>query len=174
MNVGEPVDRRIPWVRALHALDDAWQVGSSAPRQREVERAGKALGVALAAGPEVVSVRTLPTSLAPYPVRFAFNGAVPGGLLVMQNRSLLVQVRTDGKIKNILFNPTDGPTNQRTPFYARLTERTPKLLARGFYPRPNRVAEQLAALGLSCADIHLIAFDHFHTQDLRPLLGTAA
>jgi hypothetical protein len=38
--------------------------------------------------------------------------------------------------------------------------------------RFGSVEEQLARLGLSPADIDLIAFDHFHTQDLRPLLGT--
>jgi hypothetical protein len=85
----------------------------------------------------------------------------------------LIQVRAEGAIKNILFNPTDGPANAATPFFARMLERTPALLAKPFQPKPNRVAEQLAALGLSCADIDVIAFDHFHTQDLRPLLGTA-
>lgn len=171
LKIGEPVSPRLPWIRALHDLDEAWQVGTTGARQREVERAGKQLGDALRAGPEVVSVRTLPTSAAPYPIRFAFNGAAPGALLVIQNRSLLVQVRADGALKNILFNPTDGPANARTPFYVKLAAGTPKLLNRAFLPKPNRAAEQLAALGLSCEDIDVIAFDHFHTQDLRPLIG---
>src|SRR5690348_3805417 len=127
MKPGEPIDARVPWIRALHALDEAWQVGTSGARQRAVEQAGKRVGDALREGPRVISVRTLPTSLAPYPVRFAFNGATPGGLLMIQNRSLLIQVRAGGELKNILFNPTDGPANQRTPFYARLTERTPEI-----------------------------------------------
>jgi glyoxylase-like metal-dependent hydrolase (beta-lactamase superfamily II) len=172
MKVGAPIDARVPFIRALHDLDAAWQTSVSGPRQRAVEAAGKALGDALREGPRVVAVRTLPTSLAPYPVRFAFNGATPGALLMIQNRSLLIQVRVEGAIKNILFNPTDGPANQATPFYARMLERTPALFARPFQPKENRVAEQLAELGLSCADIDVIAFDHFHTQDLRPLLGS--
>lgn len=174
LKIGEPIDARVPWIRALHDLDAAWQVGGGAPRQREVERVGKQVGDALRAGPKVIAVRTLPTSAAPYPVRFAFNGATPGALLVMQNRSLLIQVRAYGEIKNILYNPTDGPANQATPFYAKLTARTPALFRRPFLPKPNRAAEQLAALGLRCEDIDVIAFDHFHTQDLRPLLGTGA
>lgn len=171
---GNPIDPRLPWIRTLHELDAAWATGTTAARQRAVEAVGKRVGDALREGPRVVSVRTLPTSLAPYPIRFAFNGALLGSLLVMQNRSLLIQLRVDGpngELKNVLFNPTDGPANQRTPFYARLTENTPAFLRKPFEPKPNRVAEQLAALGLSCADIHVIAFDHFHTQDLRPLLG---
>jgi hypothetical protein len=126
----------------------------------------------------VVSVRTLPTTSAPYPTRFAFNGAVPErfplGLLMIQNRSLLIQVQTREGLKNVLFNPTDGPANQATPFYQRLTAPIPPFIAKAFSPKPNRCAEQLAALGLSTHDIHLIAFDHFHTQDLRPLLGVEA
>lgn len=125
----------------------------------------------------MISVRTLPTSDAPYPIRFAFNGTVPaiapGALLIMKNRSLLIQVQTSDGIKNVLFNPTDGPTNQATPFYQRMTADTPAALRRPFEPKPNRCAAQLAELGLSCSDIDVIAFDHFHTQDLRPLIGTS-
>jgi glyoxylase-like metal-dependent hydrolase (beta-lactamase superfamily II) len=175
LKIGAPVDPRLPWVRAVHDLDEAWATGSVGARQRAVERTGRTVGDALRGGPRIVSVRTLPTSAAPYPIRFAFNGAVsglaPGAMLVIQNRSLLVQVRTEEGIKNILWNPTDGPANQATPFYARLVARMPKPLLRPFLPPPNRCAEQLAALGLSCADIDVVAFDHFHTQDLRPLLG---
>lgn len=173
---GAPVDPRLPWIRVLHDLGEARSTGAVGARQRAVERAGRVLGDRLRSQPRVVSVRTLPTSAAPYPIRFAFNGAVPsllpGAMLLIQNRSLLVQVRTEAGIKNVLWNPTDGPANQATPFYTRLAAGTPKALLRPFLPGPNRCAEQLAALGLSCADIDVIAFDHFHTQDIRPLLGS--
>ena len=172
---GAPVDPRLPWVRVISDLNEARGTGSVGARQRAVERAGRVLGDRLRSEPKVVSVRTLPTSAAPYPIRFAFNGAVPslapGAMLVIQNRSLLVQVRTEDGIKNVLFNPTDGPANSATPFYKRIVEKTPKPLLKPFLPKPNRCAEQLAALGLSPADIDVIAFDHFHTQDIRPLLG---
>lgn len=176
LSVSEPVAARLPWVRRLTALEPARQLGAPAARQRALAQAGKRLGDALREGPRVISVRTLPTTLAPYPTRFAFNGAVPErfppGLLLIQNRSLLVQVQTQEGMKNVLFNPTDGPANQATPFYQRLTAGTPRFLSKVFSPKPNRCAEQLAALGLSTHDIDLIAFDHFHTQDLRPLLGS--
>jgi hypothetical protein len=177
IRLGDPVDRRLPWLRRIHDLDDARAIAGVAARQRSVERAGRVLGDALREQSTVVSVRTLPTSVAPYPVRFAFNGTVPtlapGALLLMQNRSLLVQVRTDEGIKNVLFNPTDGPANQATPFYERIASRTPRFVLERIAPKPNRCAVQLAELGLTCADIDVIAFDHFHTQDLRPLLGTS-
>lgn len=177
LRLGDPIDHRVPWIRKVHDLDDARASTGVGIRQDAVERAGRAFGDQLREGSKVVSVRTLPTSDAPYPVRFAFNGTVPslapGALLIMKNRSLLVQVSTSEGIKNVLFNPTDGPANKATPFYQRLTERTPDFLRRPFEPKPNRCAEQLAELGLSTADIDVIAFDHFHTQDLRPLLGTS-
>jgi hypothetical protein len=175
MQVGEPVDPRLPWIRKLHDLDGARALSGAGLRQEAVERAGRVLGDRLRSGPKVVSVRTLPTSGAPYPIRFAFNGTVqgfaPGALLMIQNRSLLVQVRTPEGLKNVLFNPTDGPANAATPFYVHLMERTPAFLRGHLGPPPNRCAEQLGELGLSCADIDVVAFDHFHTQDIRPLLG---
>jgi glyoxylase-like metal-dependent hydrolase (beta-lactamase superfamily II) len=171
----DPIDPRVPWVRRVRALDTVRALGAPGAKQRALAQAGRQLGDLLRAGPRVVSVRTLPTTSAPYPIRFAFNGTVPervpAGLLLIKNRSLLVQVETEEGLKNVLFNPTDGPANQATPYYRRLAERTPKPLLKLLAPRPNRCAEQLAALGLSPADIDLIAFDHFHTQDLRPLLG---
>ena len=175
LQLAGPIDRRLPWVRALRALEPARSLTAPAARERELSVAGRKVGDALRSGPRVVSVRTLPTTQAPYPTRFAFNGTVSelvsGGLLLIHNRSLLVQVETSDGLKNVLFNPTDGPANQATPFYERLKARTPGFIARALLPAPNRCAEQLAALGLSCADIDVIAFDHFHTQDLRPLLG---
>src|SRR6185503_11345617 len=176
MKLGDPVDRRTPWIRKLHDLDQARSARSTGARQDAVEHAGRALGDRLRAGPNVVSVRTLQTSAAPYPIRFAFGGTVPAlapaGMLVIQNRSLLVQLDTEDGVKHVLFNPTDGPANQATPFYQRLSRKTPGFVLRRFEPKPNRAAEQLAELGLSCDDIDIVAFDHFHTQDLRPLLGT--
>jgi glyoxylase-like metal-dependent hydrolase (beta-lactamase superfamily II) len=177
LKFGDSLDQRLPWIKKLVDLDDARASVGVGLRQDAVERAGRAFGDRLREGPKALSVRTLPTSGAPYPVRFAFNGAVPclapGAMLIIQNRSLLVQVGTADGLKNVLFNPTDGPANQATPFYQRLTEGTPAFLRRQFEPAPNRCAEQLAELGLSCADIDVIAFDHFHTQDVRPLLGTS-
>jgi len=177
LQTGQGIDRRVPWIHQLLTLNEARGTGTPAARERAVQQAGRKLGDALRSGPKVVSLRTLPTSAAPYPVRFAFNGTVravaPGAMLSLQNRSLLVQVQTTEGVKNVLFNPTDGPANAATPFYQRVSDEVPELIRRFMMPNPNRCAQQLAALGLSCADIDVIAFDHFHTQDLRPLLGTA-
>ena len=172
MTLGDAVDPRVPWIRRIHTLDGPWATAHTARRERAVTDAATALGEELRHGPQVVSVRSLPTSDAPYPAQFAFNGALRSGMVLLRNRSLLVQVRADGAIRNVLFNPTDGPANLQTPYFARLATKVPSILHPLVMPAPNRCAQQLAALGLTPADIDVIAFDHFHTQDLRPLLGS--
>src|SRR5262249_12444715 len=74
-------------------------------------------------------------------------------------------------LKNLLFNPTDVVAARQAPYFARLVQRFRRvepLLAKRMEPVPER----LRAMGLSPEDIDYVAFDHFHTQDLRGLLGT--
>ena len=177
MQIGEPVDRRLPWVRTLQDLEEARALTSAGPRGTALRRAGELLGEDLREGPRVEAVRTLSLSTLVYPTTFAFNRAVtrPWPYVVMTHRCLLVQVRAEGELKNVLFNPTDYVASEATPYFARMLAKMPnpdlgrKLLAKQW----GQVDEQLAGLGLSADDIDLIAFDHFHTQDLRPLLGSA-
>jgi glyoxylase-like metal-dependent hydrolase (beta-lactamase superfamily II) len=175
MRLGEPIDPRLPWVRRIHDLDQAWNHGVSGPRCSALERAGQALGDVLRAGPPVVSVRTLPLSTLLYPTKYAFQSAcrVPTPYVVMTHRALLVQVRVEGEIRNILFNPTSVDAALGTPFFRKLADRAGDWTVKNILTkRFGSVEEQLARLGLTPADIDVIAFDHFHVQDLRPLLGT--
>jgi hypothetical protein len=171
LDLADALDPRVPWIRKLHALDSAWKSDRPGQRERAIERQGADLKLALRSGGRAVSVRTLPTADVVYPVKYAFNGALPGALAVMRSRTLLVQVRTEGGTRNILFNPSDGPANLATPYFRNLVGKFPKSIQPLLRPPPNRCADQLAELGLSPEDIDIIAFDHFHTQDLRPLLG---
>jgi len=173
----EPVDRRLPWVRKIHDLDGARAGTTSGPRLRAVREAAERLGDSLRSGPRAESVRTLPLTTLLYPTKYAFSGAAlsPAPYVNMVHRCLFVQVVAEGEVKNILFNPTDFVASRETPFFKKLIDRygefvSYKLLARSFGP----VEKQLAELGILPEDIDVIAFDHFHTQDLRPLLGTRA
>ncbi len=173
---GKPIDARLPWVRALTDLDEAW--GESAPGQkaRELMRRGERVGDALREGPRVVSVRTLPLSGLLYPTKNAFNSAclLPFPFVQMIHRALLVQVDAGGETKNVLFNPTDVDAARATPFFRRMIDAfgpTATEMARKKFPP---IEAQLATLGLRCEDIDLVAYDHFHTQDLRPILGTTS
>lgn len=178
MQLGDPIDERLPWIRRIPHLREARAVGTPAPRIEAMRRAGRALGDELRAAKKTHGVKTLAATTLPYPTRFAFNGVVPlpWPMITMVHRSLLVQLDTEDGRKNVLFNPTDIEASRATPFFAQLTARVnkvapfaEKLLAKKF---PS-LEEQLAEIGLRPEDIDVIAFDHFHTQDLRGVLGTA-
>jgi hypothetical protein len=85
---------------------------------------------------------------------------------------LLVQFMSKGALKHLLFDPTDVEAARAAPFFAQIDAAVPKraqaLLTKTFEP----LETQLERLGLTVADIDYVAFDHFHTQDLRGLLGT--
>jgi hypothetical protein len=173
MKLGEPVHPELPWARTIHALDAARSIGSAGARLLEVRRAAERLGDELRAGPKVVAVRTIPVSDLIYPTKFAFQGAVllPFPYLTMRHRCLLIQVESGGALKNVLFNPTDRESSRATPFFKPLIEKlgwAEDFIGTSF----GTVEDGLAKLGLAPEDIDLVAFDHFHTQDLRPTLGT--
>jgi hypothetical protein len=173
----DPVDRRLPWVRKIHDLDVARANTTSAARLAALRGAAERVGDSLRKGPRVLSVRTLPLTTLLYPTKYAFSGAAlsPAPYVYMVHRCLFVQVMAEGEVKNVLFNPTDYVASRATPYFKKLIQRygefiSYKLLARSF----GQVEEQLAKLDVAADDIDVIAFDHFHTQDLRPLLGTRA
>src|SRR5687767_865402 len=132
MNIGEPIDRRIPWVRAIRDLNDARAVGSPGPKLRALRRAGEKLGQDLREGPRVVCVRTLPLATTVYPTKFAFNKAVPLPVpfVMLVHRALLVQVLAEGELRNVLFNPTDAEAARRTPYFAKLIATTGETASR--------------------------------------------
>ncbi len=178
MSVGaDLIDSRLPWIHRLGTLEQARSLRSAGPRLRAIRQGGERLGAMLREQGPVVCVRTLNLSTLLYPTAFAFSGSVPlpWPYVVMTHRCLLVQVQTDAGIKNILWNPTDFEASEATPFFADLLRKMPnkdlgrKLLATQW----DQADVQLRALGIAPEDIDVIAFDHFHTQDLRPLLGSA-
>ncbi|MDP3276853.1 MAG: hypothetical protein Q8Q09_16755 [Deltaproteobacteria bacterium] len=154
-------------------LDLPWQTAGHGAQLRAVRSAAMGLRERFAAGPSAVCVRTLPRTTLAYPSRFAFWGweRSPAPFVSMTHRTLLVQFVRDGARKLLLFNPTDIDASRRTPFFASMIKTMgplASLAATTFDP----IEVQLKALGLRCEDIDYLAFDHFHTQDLRGLLGT--
>lgn len=177
VQLGDPVDPKLGWLRTLHDLDAARATSLPGERLVALERAGRDLGDALRASGRVLGVKTLDNATLPYPTRFAFNGSVPlpWPFVFMVHRTLLVRLATSEGTKHVLFNPTDAEAARRTPFFqklgATLEERFPwaeRLVAKKF----PTIEEQLASVGLRPEDIDLLAFDHFHTQDVRSLVGT--
>ena len=173
MKLGDPVHPDLPWVRTLHDLDEARAIRSAGRRLDAVRRGAERLGDDLRAQPKVVAVRTIPVTDLIYPTKYAFQTALrlPFPYVTMRHRCLLVQVEAEGRLSNVLFNPTDRATSRNTPFFKQILDRfgwAEGLVGKEF----GTVEDGLATLGLSAADIDVIAFDHFHTQDLRPSRGT--
>jgi glyoxylase-like metal-dependent hydrolase (beta-lactamase superfamily II) len=164
-----------PELTPLHHLDDAWATRSAGPRLRAVRSAAERLRDHLVAAPRAVAVRTLPLTTLLYPTKYAFWGAAisPAPFVVMHHRCLLVQFLQRGELKALLFNPTDTIAARRTPYFRFLVETMGEYLAYEVLTRRSpSLEEQLSGIGLQPGDIDYVAFDHFHTQDLRSLLGT--
>jgi hypothetical protein len=160
---------------ALRDFDAAWKVSGHGPKLKAVRKAAEALRERFAFGPRVLSVRSLPISTLGYPTKYAFWGAPlsPAPYVIMTHRALLVQFLQRGELKTLLFNPTDDLAARQTPFFRRMIAQVGDyvafhVLAKRFDP----LEHQLAALGVTPEMIDYVAFDHFHTQDLRSLLGT--
>jgi hypothetical protein len=162
-------------LRRISDIGDAWSTtGGFTARMKAVARGAKKLRERFGSESSVVAVRTLPLATAVYPTKFAYWGAAfsPAPYVTVALSALLVQLRQGNATKNLLFEPTDVEGAKRTPFYARVIEQygptISKMLAKTFDP----IETQLANVGLSAEDIDYVAFDHFHVQDLRSLLGT--
>ena len=163
-----------PGMRRIGDFDAGFDTRSPGPRLRALRVAAEKLHHTFASGPRCHAVRTLPLTTLPYPTRYAFGGAAlaPFPFVTMTHRALLVQFFQGGELRNLLMNPTDLEGARATPFFARLQKRFGDRVTQLLQTKYDPLEVQLAALGLSPAQIHYVAFDHFHTQDLRNLLGT--
>jgi hypothetical protein len=164
-----------PELERIGDLDEARRVRGHGARLRAIRKGAEAVRERVRHGPRVVALRTLPITTVAYPTKYAFWSAAysPAPYVIMTHRALLVQFLQRGELKNLLFNPTDDIASRKTPFFARMIEQVGDyvafhLLAKRF----ESLETQLQALGLAPDDIDYVAFDHFHTQDLRTLLGT--
>lgn len=169
------IDEGAPELSVLSTEQDPWTVSGHDRRVTAARRRGRELRDRMQCEPTVASVRTLPLLTLVYPARWAFWGTamVPSPYIVVEHRALLIQFWQAGALKTLLFNPTDIDAIDRVPFYMHERERRP-LGARLFVKKRAQVEDLLAPMRLRTEDIDYVAFDHFHLQDLRRTLGTAA
>jgi glyoxylase-like metal-dependent hydrolase (beta-lactamase superfamily II) len=156
-------------------LDEAWRTTLHGPQLRALRLGAERLRERFASGPRCVAVRTLPLSTLAYPTRYAFSAAAiaPAPFVKMTHRCALVQFQRHGQVRNLLFNPTDVEAAKATPFFARFIETVGARMSDLAAGKFDSLESQLARFGVMPEDIDYVAFDHFHTQDLRGLLGTA-
>jgi glyoxylase-like metal-dependent hydrolase (beta-lactamase superfamily II) len=163
-----------PGLQRIADLDEAWSLPRHGPQLRAVRRSAERLRERFVSGPRCVSIRTLPMSTLAYPTRYAFWAAAfaPAPFVMMTHRCVLVQFQRNGELKNLLFNPTDVEAAKATPFFARFIESFGSRMSDIVAGKFDSLESQLSRLGVMPKDIDYVAFDHFHTQDLRGLLGT--
>lgn len=164
-----------PGLTPLDDLSRAWATPGHGPRLKAVLEGARSLRQRLLAMAPVACVRTLPITTLLYPTKYALWGAAlsPAPYVIMTHRALLVRFLQGERRRTLLFNPTDPERSRRTPFFARMIERFGERMTNLMVRRSPPLETQLQALGVSPEDIDYVAFDHFHTQDLRGLLGTA-
>lgn len=120
------------------------------------------------------AVRTCDLVALPYPREFAlWRAAVsPAPFVRIFNRMMVVQWHdAGGVLRTLLAEPTDYELAANTPFFAKLAQRFEKV-QRSIVDYHPTVIEHLATLGISPDMVDYLTFDHLHTQDIRPWLGT--
>lgn len=170
--------RTIPEFEGVH---DVWPRGK---RLQNVREAAAEYKHRFKAQGQVTAVKSVDIAAAPYPVSFAFHGAVNVPhlpLISMINRMIVVQYRDfDDRPRTLVFEPTMPDGSAEAPFYRHLQERAAKIplgqrltesLVLKYYNQPDEV---LAQLGLTPEDIDFCTFDHLHVQDPRMILGSTA
>ncbi len=130
---------------------------------------------------QVRAVKSVDIAAAPYPVDYAFHGAVSAPslpLISMINRMIVVQYDDwNGQARTLVFEPTVPAGSAEAPFYRNLQSLLGKIPGGGllesvvlkYYNEPGDV---LAQLGLTPSDIDFCTFDHLHVQDPRMILGS--
>ncbi|MCB1177136.1 MAG: hypothetical protein KDK36_06105 [Leptospiraceae bacterium] len=146
-------------------------------RLEETRKAAKSFREEILKSPKVVYYKSFNLIRVPYPVKYGFLNAanVMSPFLHILNRLFIIQFNQNGKIKTLLFSPSDVDANEETPFFKRLNDPFGPLknLGKKFLaPIIRRVEDALALTGIMPDQVDYISYDHLHTQDLRKWLGS--
>ncbi len=169
--------------RAVPEFDGVHDVWPRGERLKAVRRSAQEFKTRFTAQGQVTAVQSVDIAAAPYPVSYAFHGAVHVPhlpLISMVNRMLVVQYADfDDRARTLVFEPTMPEGSAEAPFYEQLQRQIQKV------PLGMRIAESvmvkyynepldvLAQLGLAPDDIDFCTFDHLHVQDPRMILGSS-
>jgi len=143
---------------------------SEARRQAEdFKREFKAAGL-------VDAVRTCNLVQFPYPMKYGLRDAAPAiyPFLMMRHRMNVVQYFDHDNVRRtLLFNPSEYDLGREAPFFKNLAEKYGSFLSdRVFSTKYGKPLTHVSKLGIDPASVDYVSFDHWHVQDLRPLLGT--
>ncbi|MGY0541517.1 hypothetical protein ACW14X_28645 [Nocardioides sp. YJ-D4] len=123
------------------------------------------------------SITTCDLITLPYPTRFGLFRATRAiaPFLSITNRMLVIRWHeSDGRRRVLLFEPSDHEHGRYTPYFDKLTRKTPDVVERQMVHEHGTVLGHLARLGIRPEEVDYLLFDHLHTQDLRRWVGTTA
>lgn len=166
-----------PVLEEVDHFRGARDYGAPNRRVREVRARSERFREQMLAGETVEYFRSIELVRVPYPTKFAFLHAakVPTPYLHLCNRLFVVQFRSSEGLKTLLVSPSDPEGNAETPFFKRLSRTFgpfEKYGRRLIAPVKNTVESALDEIGLAPEEVDYITYDHLHTQDIRPWLGT--
>lgn len=146
-------------------------------RVEEVKKAALSFREDLLSDEPALFYKTCDLIRAPYPVKYGLLNAckVPVPFLHILNRLFIVQFKQSGKVKTLLFSPSDIYGNRATPFFNRLGKKFgpfENIGAKFLAPVIGTVEQWLESTGISPTQVDYISYDHLHTQDLRKWLGS--
>ncbi len=164
-------------IRPIPHFDGARRHAMPTDRLRAIRRGAHALREAMLDAPAVRMFRSFDLIKVPYPTKYALRDAcsLPVPFVHILNRLFVVQFDTPLGVKTLLGEPLDRLGNAKTPFFERLAAPLGGAegpIARRVWPPRGDVAEILAQLGITPAQVDYITYDHLHTQDLRRWLGS--
>jgi hypothetical protein len=169
---------RLPTIRPLEMLDDAWRRSSGGERLIAVETAAPRLREAIEASGTVLAVRTFEIGRFPYPTQFAFGGACTSTIpyVWLMNRAVLIEYRDlGGARRRLLANPSRPDGARKAPYFQKIYGPVPSALVPSFEHWVGRrgppLPMQLEKAGIAPSSIDFITFDHLHVQELGPSLG---
>lgn len=163
----------------LHGVRDVWPRGD---RLGAIRSAGSDYKRRFKSQGRVSGVRAVNIAAAPYPVQYAFHGAVlapHAPMLSIVNRMVVVQYEDwEGTPRTLVWEPTVPAGSEEAPFYNQLEQLLRKIPGGDWFTHNvfskvyNLPQDILALCGLRPEDVDYVSFDHLHVQDVRMILGS--
>ncbi|HMX58660.1 MAG TPA: hypothetical protein PKE49_19175, partial [Leptospiraceae bacterium] len=145
-------------------------------RLSEIKKRSRKFRDKLLAGKKAEFYKTVDLVRVPYPTKYGLLNAfaLPTPMMHILNRLYIVQFKQKGRLRTLLFSPSDIENNGETPFFKRLSRSFGPFESIGkrfIAPVLSTVEHALQSIGLSPEKIDYISYDHLHTQDVRKWLG---
>lgn len=164
-------------IRAIPEFAGVREVWPRGDRLTAVREAAAEYRERFRAQGEVTAVRTFDIAAAPYPTRYALNGAAigPNPFVNIANRVLVVRFQDfEGVSRTLVWEPTVAAGSRTAPFYAQLSSMFGDFLSNRVFTRYYHEPEEVLPLcGVRPEEIDYVSFDHLHVQDVRMIMGSS-